>query len=288
VPPIPCLIKRTVSNISQLNLTDFTLSTALANSGSSSSITTLAGALENAKQDLDLKDFYTIYLWNYCAWNGDDTYAYCSPRKSEFFFDPIAVWGLNSTGIDSDSILPTNFKNSLNDYKKVSKYMFIVYVIAFIATCLTILVGISALFSRWGSFFTTFLASIAGIFTLAASIIATVLFSVLRGSINDTFKIYNINASLGLHTLRANWIAVVLALAAGFFWLLSVCCCSGRSPYHGRGDTRRVRVEKTPYTYERVGSPYLGPRDSQAVPLRNLGGGDQRNTAYEPFRPQQI
>jgi len=63
-----------------------------------------------------------------------------------------------------------------------------------------------------------------------------------------------------------------------------------RSPYNPGGkDARRTRAEKTPYTYERVGSPYLGPQGGQAVPLTNMGGGAQsaqRRTAYEPFRAQ--
>jgi hypothetical protein len=97
--------------------------------------------------------------------------------------------------------------------------------------------------------------------------------------------------------LRTTWLAVLFSGAAAFFWFISICCCSGRSPYKGRNrDQKRVKVEKTPYTYERVGSPYLGPQGNggYSVPLTNVGPSRQsayigpagREAAYEPFRPQ--
>lgn len=237
---------------------------------------------------MGLQDIYTIYLWNYCAWNGDDSYAYCSPRQAEFYFDPIQVWGLNRTGIDVETLLPNDLKDGLHDYQVASKFMFIFYVVAVVATGLTLLVGTSAIFSRWGSFFTTIFANAAAVFIIIASVIATVLFSILTEVLNNALKDYDIHTSLGQPLLRTTWLGVVFGLGAGFFWLLSVCCCSGRSPYNKdrRGESRRIRVEKTPYTYERVGSPYLGPKDSQAVPLHHLNPVPQgsRNTAYEPYR----
>ncbi len=88
------------------------------------------------------------------------------------------------------------------------------------------------------------------------------------------------------------WLGVAFSLASGLFWTFSVCCCSGKSPYNhrDRAGSKRVKVEKTPYTYERVGSPYQGNSSTnlapggQSVPLQNLGGKDARGGAYEPFR----
>jgi len=256
----------------------------------------LTSLLAEAQKDLKIKDFYTIYLWNYCSWNGDEKYSYCSPGKAEFWFNPIDVWGLNDTaGIET--LIPTDLKDALKTYQTVSKYMFVVYVIALVATAVELLIGISAIFSRWGSFFTTFFAVVAFLANLAASIIATVLFSVLETAFNKEFKSLNITSSMGKAIFRTTWLAVVFSGIAAFFWFFSICCCSGRSPYKGRQDNnRRVKVEKTPYTYERVGSPYLGPQGGQDVPLTNMGpsrqsaylGPQPRNTAYEPFRPQQV
>jgi hypothetical protein len=124
------------------------------------------------------------------------------------------------------------------------------------------------------------------------------MFSTLMGTFNQVFKAYGIKASLGSEMLRTTWLAVAFSFGAGFFWLLSVCCCSARSPYGGKKDSKRVKVEKTPYTYERVGSPYLGPQPGgptsggagahgQQIPMYQLGSNGQKG-AYEPFRPSHV
>jgi len=241
-----------------------------------------------------MKDHYTLYLRSYCAWNGDDTYAFCSEPSPFFWFNPVEVWGLNSTGVNIAEVLPRDFRNGLETYHAASKALFALYAASLAATCFTLAVGITAIFSRWGSLFTTFFADIGGLILLGASILASILFMALRTALNDVLKKeYGIESTLGTKPLVVTWIGCAFAVGAGFFWLLSTCCFGGRSPYNpGSKEARRTRAEKTPYTYERVGSPYLGPRDSQAVPLNNLshvaGYNDQRQTAYEPFRPQHV
>lgn len=278
--------------LSIINTRDTTAAVSARDTSVNSELNTL---LVDAQKALKIQDYYTVYLWNYCSWNGNDKYSFCSPRKSEFWFNPVEVWGLNGTG--AENLFPKELKDGLDTYKNVSKYMFIVYVIALVATIVELLIGVSAMFSRWGSFVTTFFAVIAFIFTFAASLISTILFAALKTDFNHVFKAYNIKGSLGLPMLRTTWLAVLFSGAAAFFWFISICCCSGRSPYKGRNrDQKRVKVEKTPYTYERVGSPYLGPQGNGGynVPLTNVGPSRQsahigpagREAAYEPFRPQ--
>lgn len=279
----------------KLDLSNFTstVSANLQGGSTGTNLTTLGGALEAAKQDFGMTDYYTVYLRGYCGWNGDDTYANCSSPQTIFWFDPISIWGLdaNTTGTDVESLLPKTLQTGLDTYEKVSKAMSVVYLAAIAATSATILVGISAIFSRWGSFATTFFAAASGIFFLAGSVMATALFGTLKGVLNKELETqYGIRTDFGSKVYITTWVGTAFAVGGSFFWLLSVCCCSGRSPYNpGSRDARRTRAEKTPYTYERVGSPYLGPQGGQAVPLTNLGGGvpqAQRQTAYEPFRPQ--
>jgi hypothetical protein len=97
---------------------------------------------------------------------------------------------------------------------------------------------------------------------------------------------YKIDASMGKNMLATLWLGVAFALASGFFWLISTCCCSGRS------DKKKVVVEKTPYTYERVASPYMGA-SGNAHQMHDLpahahqGGAAGHGTsgsAFEPFR----
>ncbi|KAL2439064.1 hypothetical protein ABEF95_015789 [Exophiala dermatitidis] len=302
-------------------MTNLTLSSSanLVSDLTGSNTTVLGGALQTAKQSLGMKDYYTIYLRSYCSWNGNDVYANCTSPKADFWFNPVEVWGLNDTGISVDDYLPKTFRDGLSTYHAASKAMFVLYVVGLAATCLTLLVGISAIFSRWGSFFTTFFAAAMAVLVIGASGTATAIHVVLEIALNDTLKKdFGIRSSVGKSAFVVTWIAAALATAGAFFWLLSVCCCSGRSPYHpGSKEARRTRAEKTPYTYERVGSPYLGPSDHQAVPLTNMnmnhqqgpaggyagyapGAGPQagphyqqsyphqKGAAYEPYRSQEV
>jgi hypothetical protein len=255
----------------------------------------LGGALEAAKQTLGLRDYYTIYLRSYCDWNGSDTYGQCTSPQSYFWFNPIKIWGLDRASLPVEEFLPDSFRNGLDAYHAGSKAMFVLYCAALGATSLTILVGFTAIFSRWGSFFTTFFAGAATVAYLGASIVATAMFAILKGVLdNELEDEYGVKTTLGSRALATSWIGTAFALAAGFFWFLSVCCCSGRSPYHKDGNKMAVRgrgrtkAEKTPYTYERVGSPYLGPNPGQSVPLGAYGASSnvpqQTGGAYEPFR----
>lgn len=85
---------------------------------------------------------------------------------------------------------------------------------------------------------------------------------------------------MGTKMLSVLWLGVAFSLASGFFWLISVCCCSGKSGH------KKVVVEKTPYTYERVASPYMGV-SGNAHEMHPPTGHGTTGSAYEPFRHQQ-
>ncbi|KAI9879513.1 MAG: hypothetical protein M1830_008305 [Pleopsidium flavum] len=256
--------------------------------------------LQQAKSTLNLKDFYTVSLWNYCdgskansSSTSVETVEFCSPRQSEFWFNPVEVWGLNNTGLEQ--VFPKELKDGLNAYQTASKWMFIAYVVAFVATALELIVGFFAVFSRWGSFATTVVSVASALFILAASLTATLVYSTLSSSFNSYLKPYNIHGSLGQSMYVTTWLAVAFSFGAAIFWLFSVCCCSGRSGNDGK-KTKRVNVERTPYTYERVASPYLGQSanansqrasasSGSGVPLQGVGHGGK---AYEPYRHENV
>lgn len=233
-----------------------------------------------------MRDFYDIGLMGYCAGNktssGSYKVDYCSKPKSEFSFDPVSVWKLNSTTSKPEDLLPSNLKKALDTYKSVSKWMFIAYAVAFAATIVELVVGLTAIFSRLGSLVTSIVSGVAFLFTIAASVTATAMFAVLTGTFNSALKQYGMHGSMGKNIYVATWIASAFALGGSLFWLLSSCCCSGRSPYHGdRRRGRGITAEKAPYTYERVGSPYQHQHQHQQnVPMETY----QRQNAYEPFR----
>lgn len=297
--------------------------------------TELELALKDAQDAHLLADVYQIHLWNYCSSNSSDGKPdYCSAKHAEFYFNIMDVWQLNSTSVSGtgtssgnnavasaiasaknnteeleNKLLGKSAKDALDAYRDVSKWMFIAYEISFWATLATIVCSIFAIFSRIGSFFTWLFSIVSTFFTVAAVLTSTILFSVLVGALKSLLHQYGIQVSLGTHALVLTWLAVLFSCGATFFWLFSVCCCSGRSnPHHrsnkgglwnaepkgqGYGDYGRgrgLRVEKTGGNYERVGSPFLaGGEYGDRVPLRSFpqSGGHQRAhsaSAYEPFR----
>ncbi|KAL1966352.1 hypothetical protein VTN77DRAFT_4494 [Rasamsonia byssochlamydoides] len=271
------------------NTSDSTIANALVNLADQHSSQQLANALEQAEKDLDLQDFYDIGLWNYCSGNktsnGDFQVTYCAPRQAEYWFNPVAVWKLNNTGVED--LLPDNLQKALNTYESVSKWMFIAYAVAFISTLVELVVGLTAICSRLGSLVTSLVSGVSLLFTVAASVTSTALFVVLTGTFNTALKQYGLHGSMGPRIYAVTWLAVAFSLGSSLFWLLSSCCCSARSPYHGDRRGRRVTAEKAPYTYERVASPYMGATSpapayhpGNNVPMQNV----RRDVAYEPFR----
>jgi hypothetical protein len=235
-----------------------------------------------------LKDFYDIGLWNYCYGNktshGDYEITHCTARQSEFYFDPITVWHLNDTTVDGvKPVLPSKLQDGINTYRTVAKWMFIGYCIAAGATVVELLVGLLAIFSRLGSLLTSLVSAISFLFTAAATITATALFAILMGTFDGALEHFGAHSSLGKNMLATTWLAVVFSFGSTLFWLLSSCCCSGRSPYHGdRRRGGRVTAEKAPYTYDPVGSPMVGGANNAYNGGYDHHGGQPQ--AYEPFR----
>lgn len=216
--------------------------------------------------------------------------AHCSPRERMFWFDPVAVWNLNSTagGVNTSSVIS---KGALDTYHTASKWMFITYCVAIIATAVELVVGLTALFSRLGSFATTVVSVVSSVFVLGFGIAATVIYATLLGALNGALKQYNVHASLGTSMFATVWLAVVFSWAGGLFWLFSVCCCSGRS--NSPAKRREGKDEEVPrmqrgsqWGYQKVegeGMGMQGGQQGQAVPMKDMGR-REKGTAYEPFR----
>jgi len=145
-----------------------------------------------------LKDVYQVYLWNYCTAIGTSgDVEWCSIRRSKFVFDPVQEFGLNFTISDDGASTEMSEINSLMSlaehwkdgaklfredllsdaapgilrvYKNVAEWNFIVHLLAYLTSILTVLMGLLAIFSRWGSL-CTWIISIVRFFLifLAAS-----------------------------------------------------------------------------------------------------------------------
>ncbi|KIA75748.1 hypothetical protein HK57_00483 [Aspergillus ustus] len=247
----------------------------------------ISSALEEVQKYFNIPDFYNIGLLGYCEGNVTDSnyrVSNCSSPKAEFWFDPVSVWNLDTLGLEN--ALPDKVDDALNVYRNVSKWMFVAYVIAFAATALELLLGVTAIFSRWGSCVTTLIALAAFLFTAAASATSTAMFAVVAGVFNDQIKPYGITGHMGKNIYVATWLATAFSLAAALFWAISSCCCSGRSPYNHRHGRNRggITAEKAPYTYEPVGSGYPSPNQQYQTATAPHPHAPQRTTSYEPFR----
>jgi hypothetical protein len=257
----------------------------------------------------NLKDYYYIYMWNYCsgsahgATNGSIALDFCSPRKSEFYFNPITEWGLNGT--IAQNVLPGGVNDAMKAYQKGAQWMFIAYVVAFWTTVATMVVGLFAVCSRVGSCLTTVVSLVATLFTFLAALTSTILFSILVGALDGLLKPYQIKLSLGSHMLAVDWLAVAFSLAASLFWTISICCCSGRSKRKDRapqsGDYGPTGYNAGGFGgargYQPLGeehgtypAPY-GAKPQHGMEMQNFGttGGEgpykgRDATAYEPFR----
>jgi len=154
--------------------------------------------------------------------------------------------------------------------------------IALVLAAAEFIIGFFAIFSRWGSLVTTIVSTAQTIFIIAAASTATAVYGILVGVFETALKDINIEATMGKQMLSVVWLAVAFGVASGLFWLLSVCCCSGKSPH------KKVSVEKTPYTYERVASPAFPAQHGQQHTGYASAAHGPQGTAYEPFRASRV
>jgi hypothetical protein len=145
------------------------INAVLAKLGIKGGETDVAKSLLTATTNKQIDDIYYIYMWNYCSGslnkNGTgQNITFCSPRKAQFYFDPLTTWGLNNTVVQK--ALGNDFQKGINAYRTGAKWMFIAYVVAFWVTVGSIVVGLFAICSRLGSCVTTVVSSVSRLLSL--------------------------------------------------------------------------------------------------------------------------
>jgi hypothetical protein len=121
-------------------------------------------ALTGVASSKELKSFYQVGLWSYCEGeknDGVEKITYCSPSKTQFWFDPVDVWGFKNTSLQN--VLGDDLQKGLNTYKKLAGWMNWAFIIATILTAAEFVVGFFAIFSRWGSLVTTILSTVSSL-----------------------------------------------------------------------------------------------------------------------------
>ncbi|KAF4630374.1 hypothetical protein G7Y89_g7759 [Cudoniella acicularis] len=239
---------------------------------------------------LELADSYKVSLWAYCRTTGTNTTC----TKAKFNWAASAanttqIEQLARTAINYNNVtIPKDITDALNTFIAVNRWTEVVYIIAIILTVLEIVVGLTGFCSRIGSCFTYILSGLSSTAIFAASTMATAESAIAVGSIKATAKAYGMDASLNTRFLATTWLATAFSLAAGFFWLFTVCCCAAEHKQR----TRRVRggdAEKLiPVgAYQRVDDPHhhnQGHAGGYNVPMQNVRPQQRgHGGAYEPY-----
>jgi len=278
-------------------------SEALATTASSAASTALSGTNITAS-DLGLADSHTVGLWSYCSQknntNGTVTQK-CSKPKAEFWFDPFSIWNLNDTTAET-AINSTTLTDALKTYKTAAKWTWVFYLVAFIFTVVELLFGVVAIFSKLGSCCTTIASNISSVAIVLASILATVMWSILVESFNHELKKYGLTATVSTKMLAVTWLAAAFSIASGFFWMISICCCGSTdrhysTPKRARGQDDAEKLVPRNGPYEQIGgnfapTSYVPPTQQgyapQEFPQQAHQMSGAKDTAYEPYRHNNI
>ncbi|KAI0570040.1 Integral membrane protein [Pyrenophora tritici-repentis] len=188
-------------------------------------------ALRSEAKSGHLNGFYQVGLFDYCEGDidtvtGRQTVTHCSAWKLPFHFDPVTVWQLKNTSVLE--ILGERFEKGMETYGKAVEWMHWVFIFALTLNVVEFGVGMCAIFSRWGSFWTTIASALQTVLAIVAAAAATGIYVTLMGVFESVLRPYNIEASLGARMFCVLWIGVAFSVASSFFWLVSVCCCSGK------------------------------------------------------------
>jgi len=240
-----------------------------------------AGSGNITAADLGLFDLYDVGIWGYC---------YTPRNGSRDCTKPAFNWAhtlFNETTGDINSLITLSGKNvtipkavtdAMDAFTNVSRWTQIVLIISFVALAVALLFGIFANCSRAFSCVTFIVATVASVAVCAFAALATATSVVIVGTIKGTARFYGVGGEFNTRFLATVWISAAFALAAGFFWLFTICCCkpdhsrSSRRSRHGDGE----KLIPGPYQPlgDQSGSRYAsGP--SYAQPQRDL--------AYEPY-----
>lgn len=253
---------------------------ALSSSSSSVNITAA---------DLGLADYYKVSLWNLCATTGSKTT--CSKAKFNWASSELNTTNIttlaSSTG--TNVTLPKSITDSLHTFTVVSKWTEVVYIIALVASVLELVVGLFGFCSRIGSCCTFIISGVSTTAVIAASVMATVMSSVVVGAIESAAKAYGATASLNTSFLAITWLAAAFSIGAGLFWLFSICCCAAdhhKSNRRSMGDGEKLLPTRGT-GYQRVEDPHgfdsntaYGPQTEGVYNHQQPVG---RQGAYEPY-----
>ncbi|PKS08212.1 hypothetical protein jhhlp_005154 [Lomentospora prolificans] len=188
--------------------------------------------------DLGLADHYNVGLWGFCTTDADGSNRKCTKAKYNW-----AASTLNTTILDKfndvagDVIeIPDEVSHAINAFVTVSRWTQIVFIAAFAALAVQLLVGLFATCTRIASCITFLVAGISTVIVIAAASLSTATSVIIVGAIKSTAMIYGADAHFNGTYLGLVWASAAFAIGAGFFWLFTICCCA---PDHTKRRSKR-------------------------------------------------
>ncbi|KAK4239063.1 SUR7/PalI family-domain-containing protein [Achaetomium macrosporum] len=243
--------------------------------------------------DLGLYDIYDVNPWNYCYTARNGTRACTKPAFNW------ASTALNTTTGNINSMitatglnvtLPKEITDAVKAFGTVSKWTQVVFIIAYIALGVELFFGLFANCSRAFSCVTWLISAIATTAVGAAAGLATATSVVVVGAVEASAKVYGVDAHFNTRYLAVIWLGAAFAIAAGLFWMFTICCCapdhsSRRSGRSRHSDTEKLMSGGT--GYQRLSEPGGYPSTGYARQSQ-YGPAAQHSPAYEPYSHARV
>ncbi|KAK7962368.1 uncharacterized protein PG986_003193 [Apiospora aurea] len=245
--------------------------------------------------DLGLANLYDINLWGYCTTSQNDK-RNCTKAKFDWASTYLNTSTLTTVGTAAGAKveIPKELVNSLNAFKTVTKWTEVVYVIAMIALGVELFFALFTSCSRAVSCLTWVIACIATIAVCAYASLMTAMSVVVVGAVEATAKWYGVKGNVNTSFLAVTWLGAAFALAAGLFWVFTICCCKpesrSRSRSHRRNDSEQEKFipngSYAPLHDNRASyNAGYGHQQQYGMPPHQSGGIRHHDLAYEPYRP---
>jgi hypothetical protein len=266
----------------RVDLSQFDISqTDLNNLAKNAGISTRADASGNiTAADLGLANIYEVDLWGYCS-TFDNGRRQCTKAAFNWANSEVNTNYIQTVakvaGVKSFE-LPDEIEDALSTFRTVSKWTQVAFIIALVALGIELFVGIFANFSRVVSCLTWLVSGITAILVGACAGLSTATASIIVASLKVLKNSYGVEADIGTRFLVTVWIATAFAIAAGFFWIFTICCCKPESRRSGGKRHLDADGEK------------LVPNSGAYRPLSHdfeMTNG-QHGGFYNPNQPQQV
>lgn len=164
--------------------------------------------------------FFTVGLWNYCAWTDSSTVDFCTKRSNDYHFNlQDIVYKISKIWLTVNQ--PGDLQALTDTIIKASKAMTSFYIIAIVTTFSAFLSGLISLRKfRKSKIIAASFALAAAASTIIATCILAVMYISMRNKINNAKT--SISASLGVTLYSLAYASIATSILAFLFCLVSV------------------------------------------------------------------